>query len=236
MPQCTYGCTSKRVVVDRSTGTVIGCLECDWADVGAPGRCIAPTVNQVYRTPDGRCSRLAGVGGYCRQHARSRPQIWDEMCRSFRVNPCRSGLPDAYLQVFTRALRDAGMAAENERDVQDALHRAKRARGTSVVYFVEREGLIKIGTTTNLKARLKAISKGGNMPPGMTVGPVLLLASTPGDRSDEARFHRRFDKQRIPKTEWFRPCKALRHLIEDLNRARERGIPDVLDAALNRTA
>ena len=99
-----------------------------------------------------------------------------------------------------------------------ALDKAKKGRKPSFVYFAEREGLIKIGTTTNLRSRLKALGKGGSMPPGMTVGPVKLLASTRGTRDEEYEYHQKFRKQRIPKTEWFRPNKALWREIETIQR------------------
>ena len=39
------------------------------------------------------------------------------------------------------------------------------APGRSVVYFVERQGFVKIGTTTQLEKRLRDIGKGGQMIP-----------------------------------------------------------------------
>lgn len=237
-------CFSTRAIFDLSTDEAepVGCLQCNWDDVvgtndyGKVTRCIAPTLNTITGAANGRCTRTADVGGYCWQHQNQRPDFWDEVCRTFRTRANVAGLPDAYREMFGRAIRDAGLAADTNDDVRGALQRVKRARGASVVYFVEREALVKIGVTTNLANRLKAIGKGSSMPPGMTIGPVQLLATVPGDRHDEDTYHARFRQQRIKGTEWFRPNKALRHLIEDLNRARERGTPDVLDAALDRTA
>ena len=57
----------------------------------------------------------------------------------------------------------------------------------SVVYFVEREGLVKIGITKKLDKRLKEISGGSAMIEGMTIGPVRLLGSIPGDSTRNAR-------------------------------------------------
>lgn len=98
------------------------------------------------------------------------------------------------------------------------LDKAIKEGKLSFVYFVEREGLIKIGTTTNLRSRLKTLGKGGSMPHGMTVGPVKLLASTRGTQVEEREYHEKFRKQRIPKTEWFRPNKALWREIETIQR------------------
>lgn len=240
MPLRCLVCSSTRVIVEMAgeTPRYVGCLTCSWADLlntneaGEVTQCISP--NSYGK----RCTRAVDVVGYCWQHANKRPEIWEEVYRAFRAGAGREGIPNAYLQIFSRALRDAGIAATPEK-THESLKRVKKARGNSVVYFVEREELIKIGVTTNLHNRLRAIGKGSSMPDGMTVGPVELLVATPGDESDERRYHLRFSKQRITGTEWFRPSKALRHLIEDLKRGQERGHPDaitVLDAALEMTA
>ena len=90
--------------------------------------------------------------------------------------------------------------------------------GLDVVYFVRREGLIKIGTTGNLTQRLNRLSRGGSMPDGMTVGRVELLAVAKGGRRQEQEWHRKFAATRIPRTEWFRPTAELHNLIKSLNR------------------
>jgi hypothetical protein len=84
------------------------------------------------------------------------------------------------------------------------------------VYFVERENLIKIGITGNLENRLKGLSSGGSMPQGMTVGPVVLLATEPGDEAHEQRLHERFAEWRIGGTEWFWPSQPLRAYVAGL--------------------
>lgn len=85
-----------------------------------------------------------------------------------------------------------------------------------LVYFVERENLIKIGTTINLTRRLGALNSGQTLAPGMTVGPVALLGSEPGGRDHERELHARFAADRIEGTEWFRPSPQLRAYIAGL--------------------
>ncbi|SFD14184.1 GIY-YIG nuclease family protein [Streptomyces aidingensis] len=141
-------------------------------------------------------------------------------------------MPEAYREVFIRAIRDAGLVADEQQVTRETFESARSRRHGSVVYFVEREGFIKIGTTRDLRGRLAALEQGGVlMPDGVPPGPVTLLATTLGDRDVESGYHTRFRRQRV-KGEWFRPSKALRHLIEDLQRAEQQGRPDVLDEAL----
>lgn len=84
--------------------------------------------------------------------------------------------------------------------------------GRSVVYFVERQGFVKIGTTTNLDKRLRDIGKGSCMPQGMTVGPVRLVATMPGDQRHEKFLHNLFSDLQL-EGEWFLPDTRLCGLI-----------------------
>lgn len=89
---------------------------------------------------------------------------------------------------------------------------------SGTVYFVERDGFVKIGYTANLEARLYQLGRGGGSgcPDGMTHGPVDLLAAISGNRVDEGALHRRFAADRWPKTEWFYPSEELLAHIESL--------------------
>lgn len=89
------------------------------------------------------------------------------------------------------------------------------APGRSVVYFVERQGFVKIGTSTNLEQRLRDIGKGGQMIEGMTVGPVRLIATMPGDHRHEKLLHDQFHGLRTG-GEWFLPDTRLCEFIERL--------------------
>lgn len=89
----------------------------------------------------------------------------------------------------------------------------------SIVYFIQagKDGPIKIGTTTNLSKRVRAIAQGG--PDVITV-----LASIPGGRSLEARLHRALHESRR-RLEWFHPTPEVRALAI---LAASRGIDPVL--------
>lgn len=208
---------------------LIGCLTCDgsphidWdravhtSAYGEITQCVA-TVGTNWGQTVKRCSQNAHIGALCSRHFSEHPAMfWDVAARYFRHLGPR-GLSDSYRRVFRWALEDAGLVIDTPEQEHEAILRAHSCQKPSFVYFVEREGLIKIGTTTNLRSRLKTLGKGGSMPPGMTVGPVKLLASTRGTQVEEREYHQKFRKQRIPKTEWFRPNKALWREIETIQR------------------
>jgi hypothetical protein len=89
----------------------------------------------------------------------------------------------------------------------------------SVVYFLIRENLIKIGTTVDLARRTRQIASGESMPPGMTVGPVEVLATMPGGVRQEAELHARFAAHRVSGTEWFALNGPLLEFIHSLRRS-----------------
>ncbi len=65
----------------------------------------------------------------------------------------------------------------------------------SVVYFLRRsDGAVKIGTTTNLVSRVKALET--------ACGPLAVLHVEPGGYELERAYHRRFDAERVH-GEWF---------------------------------
>lgn len=237
-----------RAIVSFEGGTpkILGCLECDWDDVLYDDhedlddltprerfelRCDSPKRCVVAKRDGARCSLPAEYGDACRRHRDDRA-LWDRSYSEFR-SPWRDvSLPEAYREVFIRAIRDADLVANDQKVPREAFEKARELRNASAVYFMEREGLIKIGVSTNVVARLRSISKGGSMPDGMTVGPVDLLATMPGDRDVERDLHERFRRTRVKNTEWFRPSKPLLRFIEDLQRAAANGRKDILDEAL----
>jgi len=126
----------------------------------------------------------------------------------------------AYAKAFQLALRDATLFLEDESQVAQAIGRVrelKAQRPESLVYFVERDGFVKIGMTTQLRKRLAALGRGGQMPDGMTVGPVELLATMPGGKKNETYLHSRFHDHRIEGTEWFYPAPELMQFIGSLS-------------------
>lgn len=65
----------------------------------------------------------------------------------------------------------------------------------NVVYFAERAGRVKIGTTGDLKCRMRELG-------------ATFLAAEPGSFKDERAMHQRFASDRI-EGEWFSPSPAL---------------------------
>lgn len=226
-------CGGTRAIYDTawSEPRLLGCLDCDgsgyldWGSLvsddqdGEITACVAPlTGGWGVPSYSKRCGKQARIGALCYKHAEVDSQsFWECVVRYLRWRGPK-GLPDAYRRVFRWALDDAGLAINDASVESKALTRAGQWRKHSVVYFVEREGLIKIGTTTNLRSRLNSIGKGSSMPPGMTVGPVTLLAAIRGTRVEESEYHQKFRRQRVAKTEWFRPNKALWREIETIQR------------------
>lgn len=167
---------------------------------------LAPLYEAWARTAPFRCSAQTQRGTACQREGEYRAHA----AVGF-VLLCPRHMTDWDNRVRYAEHRDA----EERQRQQDEVAAAKRK--TSLVYFVERETFIKIGVTTNLRSRLQSLSRGGNMPDGMTVGPVRLLATLPGDAANEAHFHRRFREFRIPTTEWFYPAPELLAFIRGLS-------------------
>lgn len=71
------------------------------------------------------------------------------------------------------------------------------------VYFMEREGLVKIGISSNVTKRVQEVSRGSSMISGMTVGPVRLIGTRPGGREEETRLHKMFKDANVG-GEWFK--------------------------------
>jgi T5orf172 domain. len=103
----------------------------------------------------------------------------------------------------------------------NSLKRRAERQARSLVYFVERDGFVKIGYSCDLEKRIKAISAGSCMIEGMTVGPVRLLATIPGaGESNEQWLHHRFDHLRVG-GEWFLLTDELESFIAGLKHARD---------------
>ena len=84
------------------------------------------------------------------------------------------------------------------------------------VYFVERMGYIKIGTTRHLGKRLRDLAcVGVTMPPGVTPGKVEVLLVVRGSERKERWLHKRFAHARVA-GEWFHPTPDLLAYIEAL--------------------
>lgn len=90
---------------------------------------------------------------------------------------------------------------------EDAQRLITEAKDAGVVYYIARGGnRIKIGTTINLGARLRALYS----------VPEDLLAVEPGGADTERQRHEQFSHIRHQKTELFDDCKELRDWIEQV--------------------
>lgn len=88
----------------------------------------------------------------------------------------------------------------------------RAALGGSVVYYIRRSNLIKIGTTTRLRSRMNSLM------------PDEILALEPGDEHTEAGRHLQFTELRAdPRGEYFFPGAAL--LAHVSRTRREHGAP-----------
>lgn len=81
----------------------------------------------------------------------------------------------------------------------DSYKQPKPSPEAGWVYFMRRERLIKIGTTTNLKQRAQQVN-------------AQVLARIPGSYTEEAQLHRRFATARRH-GEWFEPTPELVDLV-----------------------
>ena len=104
--------------------------------------------------------------------------------------------------------------AERRREVDADLAARDQRQTAGVVYYVRRgDGAIKIGTTTNLTKRVRALTK--------EHGPVEVLATHPGGFRAEQSLHRTFAASRLD-GEWFEESHDLAVRID---RYRGRQVP-----------
>jgi len=121
--------------------------------------------------------------------------------------------------LLMRADPDAGARKEAARELASGLidpaDIASKVRITGpkqVVYFMERDGMVKIGISKDVSKRMKQVSKGSSMIPGMTLGPVTLLGTMPGGRDQEFKLHRQFRHLRVD-GEWFHLTDEIKDYI-----------------------
>lgn len=81
-----------------------------------------------------------------------------------------------------------------------------------MIYFVRgtRSGMVKIGSTENLKARMRSLRTA-------SPEPLEVLAVVPGGLSEERALHDRFAEHRAV-GEWFHPRRELLAFVEKLTR------------------
>lgn len=121
------------------------------------------------------------------------------------------------------AIQSTAQAALAEIAHDERSKRSAARRAATLVYFVERDGFVKIGYSSDLKTRLRKLNRGDCFVEGMTVGPVKLLATieSAGEET-ESWLHQRFDHLRIG-GEWFHCDEELRSFISGLKGCRTSG-------------
>lgn len=108
-------------------------------------------------------------------------------------------------------------AAASGRELQSGLAELgnRVSAPKSFVYFMEREGMVKIGVSKNVDKRVREVSRGSAMPKGMTVGPVRLIGTIPGAYAEEKALHRQLRRYHVG-GEWFRYEDAVQAQIAQL--------------------
>lgn len=94
--------------------------------------------------------------------------------------------------------------------IEQARQRERNGPSTMRVYFVQESGLglIKIGTSMNVSARMSALSRG-------TPHDLTLLTTIAGGFAVESEIHRHFERDRV-RGEWFRPIPDLLAYLEEI--------------------
>lgn len=121
---------------------------------------------------------------------------------------------------YDEQVQDVALSAVAEAANSEKQRREVARRAASLVYFVERDGFVKIGYSSNLDRRIKEINAGDCAIPGMTISPVALLATIENAGEETERWmHRRFDHLWVG-GEWFLLDDELRSFISGLKGCR----------------
>jgi len=108
-----------------------------------------------------------------------------------------------------RLITDEREVTRAQREADEALWREENPRPDAIVYYAGRGEFIKIGSTTNITARLQGLARNDTKHPrGMALGPVTLLATHSGGMKAERILHDRFAIER-DLGEWFRKSPRL---------------------------
>jgi hypothetical protein len=111
------------------------------------------------------------------------------------------------------AVLDASLAIDDFNRPVDSYRQAADNCGEGWVYFMRRERLIKIGTSTDVLRRAKTLN-------------ATVLAKCPGSYSEERQLHTKFAAHRRH-GEWFEPAPELMELINAIRA--EQGLPKIPD-------
>jgi hypothetical protein len=163
------------------------------------------------RMCSGRATREIGIMKMCESHA-------ERMMNGIEAQVKIDSAMRAWLHsVLGVSMKVPASTANAGRELQNGLAAlgGRVQVSKSVVYFMYREDMVKIGVTKNVTKRVNEVSRGSAMPKGMTVGPVQLLGTIPGAYDEEKALHRRFWRERVG-GEWFRYTPQIASHIEQL--------------------
>jgi hypothetical protein len=211
-PERCACCDGTTFVIDTYAPDEKRCLDCNWSWVVRGFGYSAPTDLAL---PDEEQCVSPVETGYLQGH-RCRRRVSNDALRMCYVHEKDWDREQSRL----RYEDDRKLAQDEPKSWIGKDIKAERDAGESVVYFVAKGDLVKIGTSTNVKKRVAAISKGSSLLDGMTVGPVQLLVTMPGGYRLEARLHEQFHGFWVG-GEWFQMNPKLARLIARLQRRSE---------------
>lgn len=156
-------------------------------------------------TISGKCTAQRSNGEFC--DAPSAPDMPFPICTKHAARVWRR-VQDNF-DAKKRDIVDRACLPERQQDrIREAEARKDAYAKQSVVYYVRIGDHIKIGTTTNVSARLSQLRCDRDN----------LLATEPGDRTLEQQRHREFAAERIGRRENFNPSPRL---IKHIDQVRE---------------
>lgn len=111
-------------------------------------------------------------------------------------------------EIIAAAVKTGRIRHEREQQMTLPPEPRQAAVDGSVVYYIRRGHLVKIGTTVNMRGRMLALM------------PDEILAVEPGDWYLEQKRHRQFEAQRVAsQSEYFYPSPSLREHIASVRAA-----------------
>lgn len=144
------------------------------------------------------------------------------------------GTPRGEMRQWRNAMRRSRPDSWQRRHPRKMAYPAARS-GWCFIYIIECAGLVKIGRTSDIYMRLRAIKTENS-------APIILRALFPCHSDMESELHLRFKGARV-KGEWFILCEELKALIEHVNAGKnpltylwpdaEQGLPTVLPISGN---
>lgn len=116
-------------------------------------------------------------------------------------------LEEALSKVRRFTLPTTPVPRESEATAQEYSWELPKGQHSPVVYFIRNGDRVKIGTTTDIRARIRRLA----------LRPENVALLLEGGRDRERALHRQFAAQRVGTSEWFRHAGSLAQFITDEN-------------------